>query len=271
MTHQSASRCCLLDLDGVVWLADEPIDGAAGAVTGLRRAGWRVAFFSNNSYPLHQRHLDKLCRFGIEVAPEDLLTSAQAAAECCEPGETALVLGGAGIVEALEARGVAATRIGDELEPERSGALAVDVVVAGIDPELTYRRLAVAATAIRSGARFVGTNDDATFPSPDGPRPGAGSVLAALATAAGREPSVAGKPNQPAADLAHRRLGAVTIVVGDRPSTDGLLARRMGARFGLVLTGVTPAGHGRLEVTPEIEAEDLARLVDRLLADDRAP
>ena len=51
------------------------------------------------------------------------------------------------------------------------------------------------------------------------------------------------------------------MVVGDRPSTDGLLARRLGTRFGLVLTGVTPSGHGPFDPEPDLEAPDLASLV----------
>jgi ribonucleotide monophosphatase NagD (HAD superfamily) len=51
-------------------------------------------------------------------------------------------------------------------------------------------------------------------------------------------------------------------MVGDRPSTDGLMATRMGARFALVLSGVTPAEHaGAVEPRPDVVAADLAALV----------
>ncbi len=256
-----APPCWLVDLDGVVWLADQPIPGADRAVAALRERGVRVAFFTNNSFPAHAHHLEKLRRFGIEVPPEDLLSSAQAAAALVAPGERALVLGGAGIVEALEARGVEVQTAGAPGEDARS---AFDAVVVGIDPGLDYRRLARAVTAVLGGARLIGTNEDATFPSPSGPLPGAGSVLAAVACASGAEPVVAGKPHDPAVALVQERLGAVETVVGDRPSTDGALARRLGARFALVLSGVTPAGHGALDPAPDIEAEDLGALATQV-------
>ncbi|HUZ19501.1 MAG TPA: HAD-IIA family hydrolase [Acidimicrobiales bacterium] len=254
-----APPCWLVDLDGVVWLGDQPIAGADRAVAALRARGARVAFFTNNSFPAHARHLDKLRRFGIEVPPEDLLSSAQAAAALVDAGERALVLGGAGVVEALEARKVEVHSAGT---PDDSHH-AFDAVVVGIDPGLDYRRLARAVTAVLGGARLIGTNEDATFPSPSGPLPGAGSVLAAVAYAAGVEPVVAGKPHDPAVALVVERLGAVETVVGDRPSTDGALARRLDARFALVLSGVTPAGHGALDPEPDLEAEDFAALVSR--------
>lgn len=255
----------LLDLDGVVWLADEPIPGAAAAIRRLQRATWRVAFFTNNSYPALAVHVDKLRRFGVEVEAEDVLTSAQAAAACCHPGERALVLGGRGILEALAAAEVEAVPVTDDLVPSGPGAPDADVVVVGIDPHVTYRRLAVAAGAIRRGARFIGTNTDATFPSPTGLVPGAGAVLAAVRVASGGEPLVAGKPEEPAAALAQARLGTVSLVVGDRPATDGLLAKRLKARFGLVLSGVTPPDHGPLEIEADLEAADLAALVSELV------
>jgi len=54
-------------------------------------------------------------------------------------------------------------------------------------------------------------------------------------------------------------------VVGDRPSTDGLLARRLDVPFGLVRSGVTRDGREPIVVRPDVEAPDLARLVERIL------
>jgi ribonucleotide monophosphatase NagD (HAD superfamily) len=85
--------------------------------------------------------------------------------------------------------------------------------------------------------------------------------LAAVAYASGAAPTVAGKPNDPIVALLRQRFGAIDLVVGDRPSTDGKLARRLGARFALVLSGVTDPNHGRLDPAPDTEAADLAALV----------
>lgn len=253
-----------VDLDGVVWLGDTPIPGGAEAVRRLREAGERVVFLTNNSYPTLADHLAKLARMGIECGPEDVATSAQAAAGLLEPGTRALVVGGPGIAEALAARGVEPVDAGAAAPGELDVSPAVAAVVVGFDRRFDFDRLARATRAVLGGARLVGTNDDATYPTAQGQLPGGGSLLAAVAYASGEQPLVAGKPNEPVARLLADRVGTVDLVVGDRPSTDGALARRVGARFGLVLTGVTPAGHGPVEPQADLEEAtflDLARRV----------
>ena len=120
----------------------------------------------------------------------------------------------------------------------------VDAVVVGLDREITYRRIAAAVTAVRQGARFIATNADARYPTPAGFLPGAGSVVAAIATAAGVEPLVIGKPS-PAMFLSILEASGVApdeaLVVGDNPDADIVAARRSGMRSVLVLTGVTDA------------------------------
>jgi HAD superfamily hydrolase (TIGR01450 family) len=248
----------LLDLDGVVWLGDDAIPGSAEAVGRLREAGERVMFFTNNSAPRIADHLAKLARMGVECSAEDFLTSAQAAAELIEAGARALVIGGPGIDEALAARGVT------PVAPGEAGGDAVDAVVVGFDRNFDFARLAAATTAVLAGARLIATNQDPTYPSPAGPLPGAGSFAAAVAYASGTHPIAAGKPEEPAARLLASRAPRIDVAIGDRPSTDGAFARRLGARFGLVLTGVTPRGHGRLEPSPDLEADDLLALVNVL-------
>jgi HAD superfamily hydrolase (TIGR01450 family) len=240
-----------LDLDGVLWRGEMPIPGAADAVARLRAGGERVVFLTNNSSPTVAEHLAKLLRMGITVGSEDLLTSAQAAASMLLPGSTALACAGAGVREALEARGVRVVEAGP-----------ADAVVVGWHGEFDFPRLARAADAVRAGARLVGTNEDATYPTPDGLLPGAGALLAAVAYASGATPEVAGKPNEPMRRLIAERVGSVATVVGDRPSTDGALARALGARFALVLSGVTGEGElDGLQPAPDAVAPDLAALV----------
>jgi HAD superfamily hydrolase (TIGR01450 family) len=240
----------LVDLDGVVWLGDEPIPGAAEAIGALRSRGQRVVFLTNNSSATVAEYLAKLERHGIPTSADDLLTSAQAAAALVEPGSTALVCAGPGVDEALTARGVRTVRDGE-----------ADAVVVGWHRDFDFDRLTAAFRSIRGGARFIATNDDATYPTPDGPVPGGGSIVAAVAYATGVTPEVAGKPNQPAAALVAARVGRAEVMVGDRPETDGLLARRLGVPFALVLTGVTSAADLPVSPEPDRVAADLAELV----------
>jgi HAD superfamily hydrolase (TIGR01450 family) len=249
----------VLDLDGVVWLTRQPIPGAADAIGLLREAGAHVFFASNNSSPTVEDLLGRLGAAGIPAGPDDVITSGQAASSMLEPATTALVVGDDGVMEALAARGVLARKAADEpLADERPApGRHVDAVVVGYTTRFDYEVLRRAADAVRAGARLIGTNEDATLPSPDGLLPGAGSILAAVASASDSTPEVAGKPHAPLAALITRRVGPVAAVVGDRPSTDGALARRLGVPFALVLSGVTTRVTEELDPAPDFVGDDL--------------
>ncbi|MEO6121634.1 MAG: HAD-IIA family hydrolase [Acidimicrobiales bacterium] len=239
-----------LDLDGVVWRGDDLLVGADAAVRQLRAAGQRVVFLTNNSNPPLAATVAKLAGFGIVVDDADVLTSARAAASMLAPGTTAVVCGGPGVVEALEQAGVEVVAAGP-----------ADAVVVGWHREFDYARLTVAANTVLSGARLVATNDDATYPMAEGLVPGGGALVAAVAYASGVAAEVAGKPHEPMVALVRRLVGPVEMMVGDRPDTDGRLARRMGARFGLVLSGVTTGADLPVDPEPDVVAPDLASLV----------
>jgi HAD superfamily hydrolase (TIGR01450 family) len=256
----------VLDLDGVIWLGDQPLAGAAAAVAALRAAGEQVLFATNNSSAVVAAQEAKLARMGIP-AEDSVVTSAMAAAGLVEPGERALVCGGPGIVEALEARGAKVLDAGDVARREVRPGEPVDVVVVGFHRSFDYERMRVAAQALGAGARFLATNDDATYPTPEGEIPGGGAIAAGIAYASGLQPVVAGKPHPPMAALIHARADRHDegpnqgIVVGDRPETDGAFAATLGYRFGLVLSGVTRSEDLPVEPTPGLVAPDLHHLV----------
>lgn len=252
-------RFVLCDLDGVVWLARRAIPGAADAIARLRSSGRRVLFVTNNSMSVIADQEAALADIGIP-AIDDVVTSAQAAASLVQTGETVLVAGAAGLVEAVEARGATVVREGP-----------ADAVVVGLHHDFDYARLHAASAAVRDGARFIATNDDASFPTPDGPTPGAGALVAAIATAAGATPIVAGKPHEPMARLVGDRCGpnfraTAAVVIGDRASTDGRFAEAIGCPFVLVRSGVTgPGAPLDADVTVDVDVADLAAVVPRLL------
>jgi 4-nitrophenyl phosphatase len=247
----------LCDLDGVVWLAHQPIPGSVEAIALLRAAGHRVLFVTNNSAARVAAQEASLDAIGIP-ALGDVLTSATAAALLIEPGERVLVCGGEGVVEAVIGRG---SIVADD---------DVDVVVVGFHRTFDYEAMLRASRAVRNGARLIGTNDDATYPTPDGPIPGGGAILASIVTASGVAPIVAGKPHLPMAALIRATIGdeAATraMMVGDRPETDGLMATTLGCRYAHVESGVTAPGTAVLP-RPDLIAPDLARVAKVLIGD----
>jgi HAD superfamily hydrolase (TIGR01450 family) len=258
----------LCDLDGVIWLAHEPIAGSVEAVAELRRSGRRVVFVTNNSAATSAQHEQALADVGI-AAHGDVVSSAMAVTALIEPGTRVLVAAGPGVVEALELAGAdVVINAGTPL------AESVDAVVVGMHRDFDYDRLAVAADAARRCARLIGTNTDSTYPTPGGLLPGGGSILAAVAVASGIDPVIAGKPHQPLATLVETILAerhdavdpARLLMVGDRPETDGRFAALLGCRFALVRSGVS-SGAVRIDeaTTVDLDVADLAEVARRLV------
>ena len=255
------------DLDGVLWRGEAAIPGSGTAVGALRAGGRRVAFLTNNSSHRVRDVLDRLAAVGVAASAEDVISSAQAAATLIaadlEPGARVLTCAGPGVVEALTAEGYECVDAG--VDPGSAPACAA--VVVGFHREFDFARLDRAATAVRDGARFIATNLDATYPGTHRVLPGAGALVAAVATASGRRPEVAGKPHAATVTLVRRRFGRSGVMVGDRPSTDGELARRLDWPFAMVLSGI--GGHDPTEPIPTDPAptwvaDDLAGLVPEL-------
>jgi glycerol 3-phosphatase-2 len=226
----------IFDLDGVIYLIDRPIPGAVEAVSALHRDGVPLAYATNNASRRSGEVADLLTGLGVPAKADEVLTSAGASAavlaERLPPGSRVLVVG----AEALRAE------VRDAgLEPVSRAEEAPVAVVQGYGPQVGWVDLAEAAVAIRGGALWMATNTDRTLPSPRGPLPGNGSLVAALRTALGRDPDmVVGKPEPGLFTTAARLAGARRpLVVGDRLDTDIEGAVRAGMDSLLVLTGVS--------------------------------
>jgi len=251
-------RVVLCDMDGVIWLAHEEISGASRAVAAMRESGVTVGFVTNNSFSTRDDHERHLAAIGIDCG-DHLFTSAMAAATEIEPGMDVFLCGGRGLAEEIERIGASV-----HLAHESRGLRAADAVVVGLHREMDYGTVADAARLVRAGARFVASNTDPIYPTPDGPVPGGGTVVAAIRTAAGRDPVVTGKPHQPMADLVVGALGSLgqsCWFVGDRHDTDGGFARRLGCRFAHVLSGTESDG----DPGADMVAADLAGAVAAML------
>jgi phosphoglycolate/pyridoxal phosphate phosphatase family enzyme len=237
-------RAIVLDLDGVVYRGHTAIPGARETAEWLARSGYQVYYFTNNSTKTRESYVDLLAGYGLVTDVDHIVTSASLTARYFSDNgllaATALVVGEAGLPEELRRVGVRVVR--------RRGKRRIDCVVVGMDRQFTYRKLHEAQQAIRSGARFIATNRDATYPVEDNVIPGGGSIVAAVATAAQAEPVLIGKPSPRAGQLIAQQAGvrpAQALIVGDRLGTDIEMGRRAGMWTCLVLTGISSAEEAR--------------------------
>jgi 4-nitrophenyl phosphatase len=261
----SIVRGLLIDLDGVVYTGRDPIPGSAGFVDEARRRGLKFLLVTNNSTASPELVAERLHGMGIDVLPQEILTSAQAAAAYVRAhapaGARVRIIGETGLRQAAAAEGLLLADDGDS---------SVEWVIAGLDRDFDYAKLTCATRAILAGARFVATNADALLPVEGGQViPGAGSIVAAIQTATAVVPVVVGKPEPGLFEHGLHRLGDLrseqVAMIGDRLDTDVVGGQRAGLRTILVLSGVTTAAQARAASSqPDAIAPDLAA-VARLL------
>ncbi|HWE91977.1 MAG TPA: HAD-IIA family hydrolase [Pseudonocardiaceae bacterium] len=246
----------LLDLDGTVYRGGAAIDGAEPAVVSAHQAGTAVRFVTNNASRSPAAVSAHLRELGIPARPDEVTTSAQAAAgllaQRLPAGALVLVVGTEALSTEVSGRG---------LRPVRQATPEVAAVVQGMSQDTGWRDLAEACLAIRAGALWVACNVDPTLPTERGQLPGNGALVAALRIATGVEPVIAGKPARPLMDDAWNAAAADRpLVVGDRLDTDIAGAAAVGADALLVLSGVSTAADllaAPAEQRPRFLAADL--------------
>ncbi len=231
----------LADLDGVVYAGPSALPYAVESINRAQQT-LRVGYLTNNASRTDAAVAAHLTELGLTVAPEDVVTSPQAAVVVLESlvdaGSKILVVGGDGLVDELQKAGFAVTRSADD-DPA--------AVVQGFAPEVGWKDLAEAAFALQTRPGqdelpWIATNTDWTLPQARGIAPGNGTLVSAVHTAVGRLPVVAGKPERAIFDAAVARFTASSpLFIGDRLDTDILGANRAGMPSALVMTGIDRA------------------------------
>jgi phosphoglycolate/pyridoxal phosphate phosphatase family enzyme len=281
-TIRPVSLLLLVDLDGVVYRGADPVPGVAAVLADRAARGDDVVYVTNNSMHYRADYQTRLSAMGAPVTPNTVVSSARATAVYLkehDPGiRRVLVLGAGGLERELRdegydvvGAGTAATRANQEGIDGYAAAGQPDAVVVGLDPNLTYLRLAVAADCVRAGAHFIATNRDPVYPTERGLRPGSGSLVAAVEATTGIVPVSIGKPAPYLLEAAAHVVGrepSEAIMIGDGIGTDLAAARAVGARSVLMLTGVTTreqvAALGA-EESPTAVAADAAELGEALV------
>jgi glycerol-1-phosphatase len=251
----------ILDLDGCVWVGEEAVDGSVDAIAALRAAGKRVAFATNNSWHPGEDHVARLWRLGVQASLADVVTVGGAMQHLLadtRTGQTAFVIGSPALLRHVADAGLKVVNGTDR-------AAKAEVVVIGGTDEVDYDALRTASLSVHRGAGFLATARDPMLPTPDGPWPGTGAIVAAVETASGRQAEIVGKPQPQLFQTAVDRLGkGRTLVVGDRLDSDVEAAHAAGLDGALVLSG---DGSGALSTDddaaqPVAVAENLAALVN---------
>jgi len=273
----------LVDLDGVIYRGADPVPGVAALLADRVAAGDDVVYVTNNSMHYRADYVTRLAAMGAPVSADRVVSSPRATALYLVDHEPSvrrvLAVGAAGLDRELRDVGlevVGAAHVAERMAKEGLDGWAAaghpDAVVAGLDPQLTYLRLAAAADCVRAGARFIATNRDPVYPTERGLRPGAGSIIAAIEAASGVRPIVIGKPEPLLLEEAARAVGANprdAVVIGDGLVTDIAAARAVGARSVLILTGVSSRAEAEAlpaDLRPTALAADAAELASALEA-----
>jgi 4-nitrophenyl phosphatase len=248
-------RHLVIDMDGVLYVGNQPMACLAEFIAFLRRKGIGFMLATNNSGSTPTQYAAKLAKMGADVSPEEILTSGTATAQWLArqypPGTRVHVFGEDSLREAM-------TDVGFMLADED-----VEVVAASIDWGVSYDKIKRAALLIRRGARFVATNLDPTRPTEEGLVPGTGAILAAIEVGAGVKPIAVGKPEPTMFELAMARMGATpaaTATLGDRIDTDMEGGVRAGCSTILVLSGSTTREDAEA-YDPDFVFEDISDLL----------
>jgi len=259
--HYPQIRGLILDMDGVLWHDIQPVENLAETFRSLEDMGLKVTFATNNATKSASEFHQKLLGFGVAVDSQKIVTSADAALDYIEAhyaqGAHIFIVGSDSLQKQAKDRHLIAN--------SESDALMADVVLVALDTKVTYQKIALAAALIRSGAQFIATNSDKTYPTPQGLMPGAGTIVAAVEAASGKDALVIGKPQPTLFEMAMRRMGTQpeeTLCVGDRLETDILGGQNAGCLTALVLGGVSTLEQAQLwQPQPIIIANNLFDLI----------
>ncbi len=254
-------RALILDMDGVLWRQTQPIGDLPEIFNRIKNNQLKVTLATNNASLSIRQYQEKLNKFGVTLAPEEIINSSQVMVHYLDnrfpDGGNLYIIGENGLRETLTGKKF---QLGEEN---------VQAVIVGMDLSLTYEKLCRATLLIRSGAPFIATNADVTFPTPQGLVPGVGAILACIEAATSVKPHVVGKPAPDIYEIAMARMGVTpeeTLVVGDRLETDIAGAQTLGCHTALVLSGVTDiTAAQKWTPPPDLIAKDLTSVLEELI------
>jgi 4-nitrophenyl phosphatase len=257
----SKLKALILDMDGVLWRDSEPIGNLASIFQRINSLGLKFVLATNNATKNIDEYLEKLAGFGVYLDRNQVVSSSQATGAFLSRSfphkGNIFVVGSSSLKYTLLEYGF--NHVDNPMDHP------VLAVVAGLDRELTYEKLAVATSLVRSGVPLIGTNPDITYPTPTGLIPGAGTIVRAIETASEKEATIIGKPRPELFLMAMETMKVSpeeTMAVGDRLETDIAGAQALGCLSALVLSGTSTLEQVRQwHPQPDLIVADLETLV----------
>ncbi len=257
-----ALKGLILDMDGVLWRGQQSIGSLPDIFSIIEEMGLKVAAVTNNAAQSIQEYQQKFASFGVNLNGNQIVTSASVTIaylkEHFSIGTPIYVVGSKSLMKMVQDAGFYLSN--NDTKPKAR------VVIAGLDREITYERIHIASDLVRHGAKFIASNNDATFPIPNGLQPGAGVMVAAIQIASGIEPTVLGKPMPYPYEAALKYLACEpheAMGIGDRISTDIAGAQAAGCLTGFVCSGVNSRDEAEIwQPSIDIIADDLWSLLN---------
>ena len=252
----------LIDLDGVVYLGDEPIPGAVDALRILAARDVPHLFVTNPTSKPRASIVAHLRGHGVDVAADRILTPPVAALRWLErhaPGPAMMF-----VPEVTHCDFDAIERVapGDQRE-------IASVVVGDLATDWSFARINQAFRALmrEDAPAFVALGLTRYWRTKDGLQLDVGPFVKALEYATGREPVVLGKPSAAFFETALDVLGSEpdeTVMIGDDVIGDVGGAQRAGLRGALVRTGKFRPADLEGAVKPDFVLDSLASVPDQL-------
>jgi len=221
----------LIDLDGVLYIGENAIDGAQEAIDLLKEKKFRFRFVSNTTRKCRKTIAERLTRLGFDIPESSLFTPPLAAiAYMNAAGKHRCMLVTTGDVHK-----------DFEHTCDLDGGAATDYVVIGdAGDTITYEKMNEAFRALNTGAEIIALEKDRYWMTPDGLMLSAGPFVAALEFATGKTAMVVGKPSKAFFEMALKDMDVRTekaVMIGDDILTDIAGARSIGVKAVLVRTG----------------------------------
>lgn len=219
----------LLDIDGVLYVGDEPIAGAIEALAELRRLSPAVRLVTNTTSRSRAEVLEHLRALGFDVALEEVLTpAALAVRHCRQSGFRSVEL----LVSDSLRADLAALESGER--GEQVDAVVLGDLGGGFNAEVLNR----AFRLLMDGAELVALQHNRYWRRADGLTLDVGAYSAALEYATGREAVVVGKPAEAFFRSAMEDMGVqAAVMIGDDVEADVGGALAAGLPGVLVRTG----------------------------------